>query len=159
MRRVGIALVVIGLSFGCGGVKMPTQLPATVAGVDTDVRAGAIKALGLIQAAGEVAQQAQAVEAQLAAAGAIPAATHVKIQAAFKMVATQALNVITQIESGVVTSWGQLKAQIDPLLGSLNSIVQLVQAIGQPGGGLLQWLKAAVGIVSQTVPATAGGGA
>lgn len=116
---------------GCAtaaAAKQPISLttPAVVvSAADQDIRAGAMKALGLLEATGNLVEKIVDVEAQLKPI--IPAALHEQFRSAANTLAKQALATIDAIEHGTVVTWAELKAKLDPIISAAASLANVVQ--------------------------------
>jgi hypothetical protein len=117
---------------GCGGSVPVPNLPVIVAETDQDVRAAQMKVYGILQAAGDVLNQASIVEDALAKQGTIPAAVHAQLRAAFTKTARTALATIAQIDQGHLKTWSALKARIDPIVQDVATLLELVKPSGHP---------------------------
>jgi hypothetical protein len=124
-----VSALVLALSLSACGAKVPPipPTPAQVEQADASVKAGAIKALGILESAGAVANRASRIEEQFYKDGVIPADLHKKIQGYFQQAGLAAVIAINTIEAGAVETWAQLKALVDPVLASVNSLVDLVK--------------------------------
>lgn len=120
------ALISLPLLVGCGKTlpAIPSA-PVITTTADTDVRAGAIKAEGILLAAGTLANHASLIETDLAASGVIPQTVHRQIQAEFGRLAASAQSAVTSIDNGSAQSWPALKAQLDPILSDVQRIIDL----------------------------------
>jgi len=144
------------VSVGCGGkLASVPPLPAVVEKVDQDVKAGAVKALGILGASGQVLDRISAIEAELFASGSIPPAVHAQITSALNRVASAGLTAIGKIESGAVVQWADLKAVVDPVVASINPLVELLKTAGPTARErLLVWSQVALELVQKIAVAT-----
>lgn len=159
------AIGLTGLA-GCGK-STPITLPPAPVALDqaTDqVHAAAIKALGILHAAGVLVDKASTLEADLArptnGVAIVPAALHAKFRTGFRTIATQALAAIDRIEQGVVTDWPTLRALIEPILATVQQLVELVRQVGDQAGRRNLWavISGLADLVSVAVPPGGGGG-
>lgn len=152
MRRLVLALILVP-AISCGGsVKQVPSTPTIIAGADQNLRAAAIKALGILESAGLVTQKALAVYNEAAKQAPLPAEVDSKIRAGFNQAATAALTAIKTIDSGATDSWAKLKAAIDPVLGRVNELIAIVNTITTPQQrSLSDWLQLAVQVISSAL--------
>ena len=127
-----LAIALGALTFsGCATAnvaKQPVSLntpAAVVSAADQDVRAGAMKALGILEATGNLVEKIVDVEAQLKPI--IPAALHEQFRTSANALAKQALATIDEIEHGAVMDWPALKAKLDPIIAAAASLANVVQ--------------------------------
>lgn len=127
---------------GCGGgLTIPPATPI-VAGIDQQVHAAAIKGLGISEALGVVAVNVAVVERRLAQENVIPASVHTQAQAAFTNLANAALKFNADVASGVVVTWADLTARVDPLLANVQKLIDLLTAFKSSIGSGFDQLKA-----------------
>lgn len=143
MKLCAIALLALTLvaPVSCGGgLTIPPATPI-VAGIDAKVHAAAIKGLGISEALGVVAVDVAIIERRLAAENVIPATVHTQAQAAFTNLANAALKFNADVASGVIVSWADLTARVDPLLANVQKLIDLLTAFKTSIGGGLDQLK------------------
>lgn len=153
MKKAALVAVILAgsLAMGCGG-RLATipAVPEIVPNVEQDVRAGAIKALGILEASGVVAEKASAVVSEAAASGAVPASAQGPIRAGFRALADTADAAISTIETGAVTDWAELRALIDPVLANVQRLIDTVQTLGPDvKDRVIAFLQAAYDIILQ----------
>lgn len=139
MRKVVVAVmllaacIILFVTFGCGD-KTPPNVPTIVATTDKDIRASQMKVYGILQAAGQVLNEASKLEDQLTKSvpTSIPpgSALDQQLRTAFRRVAQDALSVIDSLEKNTIPTWEQVKVRVQPII---DEIVAL-QAIVTPGG-------------------------
>lgn len=157
-RATVLTVALLGL-VGCGkSLPAIPSAPVISATADTDVRAGAIKAEGILLAAGTLANHASLIETELSATGVIPAPVHRQIQAEFGRLAASAQTAITSIDTGSTQSWPDLKAKLDPVLGNVQQILDLSRDLststqGSKWAQALTDLQAILGQAAALVPA------
>lgn len=154
MRRSLTGLIValaLVSSWGCPkDVKIPPA-PTVITTIDTDVKAGAIKALGILESAGHVANKAEPMAMNAAKAFGASQAVQDSIRDGFHKTSVGALAAIDTIEKGAVTDWPKLKAILDPVLGSVESLVNIVNKFGSGGASASDWLSVLFNIVKSAV--------
>lgn len=142
---------------GCGAKVPPVQpLPAATAVVEQDVRAFAVHALQIMDLAATVANDASRIEIDFRDRGLVPAGVQSRIDTGFRAFTAKMRVAKDAITSGAVRTWPDIKAQLDPVLADLQSIIDATKAAGpsvwqRVGKGLvtaLQLLLAATAPVS-----------
>lgn len=142
-----IFVVALTLS-ACAPKASPTVIPqvpqAISASVDQDVRALSIKALSILQVSGGIVERAVTIEYQLRPA--LPAGWHEKFKDYVNPLIDKMLLAIDQIEKHSITTWAQFKTMVDPILGIVGGVVNLVRTLPQMTqqrsgfGGVLEFL-------------------
>lgn len=133
MRVKICAVVLLALTLvaplGCGSkpIVIPSAAPV-VAGIDAKVHAAAIKGLGISEALGVVAVDVAVIEKKLADTNVIPAAVHQQVRVAFVAMAEAALKFNAEVASGVIVTWADLAARVDPMIANVQKIIDLLQA-------------------------------
>lgn len=126
-----VAVLLVLPVTGCGNKSLP-NIPAAELKTDADIRAGEMKIYGILQSAGELLNDASALEAQLAASGVVNASAHQRIKAAFDAAAREGLAILTAIDTHALSSWAQVKARVDAYVTQLSALLPLVQPTGHP---------------------------
>jgi hypothetical protein len=154
------ALGTAALTLTSCGSKLPPIQPAPVMtqAADQDLHAAAIKAEGILLAAGVLTNHASLIESELYASGVLSATLHREIQRQFGRLATAASVVIRDIDTGATTSWASIKARLDPLLAGVQSLIDLARDLtakpsGQTLGTALADLQSVLGQAVALLPA------
>ena len=139
---IAMLVALLTVSVGCGGkpITIPSAAPV-VAGIDAKVHAAAIKGLGISEALGVVAVDVAVIERRLAAEKVIPAAVHTQAQAAFVALADGALKFNADVASGVIVTWADLTARVDPLIANVQKLIDLLTAFKTSIGSGFDALK------------------
>jgi hypothetical protein len=155
-------LVLIGGlgAFACAGAtpppSVPNTLPPVVDTVDGNLRAGAMKALGILEATIDVGDQALTAYLEAFKTGGIPAAADQQIRAGFRKLADDVIAAVGKIKAGL-REWSELRAVLQPIVDTANSLVNVVRQLGEStrvGGwrGLVQALATMVARAAATPP-------
>lgn len=167
---VGVVLALLSVgSVGCrkDAIQIP-NVPELVATTESQVMAAAVKAQGILEAVGLLAEDLQTLELRLAgmrvvgtqqvpipnATVIIPRELHVKIDGMFHAFALKALQAVDAIESRTVTTWDQLRGVLDPVLAEVEVLASLLRSLvlqGEDGVSMAErlnsWTKVAGGLL------------